>query len=228
MLNAATEKTRAGLLPIDNVLKYKINTKQVENYLQQKVNFLTKSSGEDIPISAETFHAGTAFYPIIVALPSDVLKDKGTYDDVRSIFDEKGAESTDYIRDDFKKFLQTMQYSDKDIKQLFEYKYKKQLGINANNALTLKKFQHTKKLRFGKNIDDSVVFTAIDPISVFHDMLTVQNDNRQFLVNVEKVIRIEDTNYEYFLSREIKSGKNSLKRNQENFFNNMGRKMRKG
>ena len=227
MLNVATEKTRAGLLPIDNVLKYKINTKQVENYLQQKINFITKNTGEDIPISAETFHAGTAFYPIIVALPSDVLKDKGGHDDVRSIFDEKGQESTDYIRDDFKKLLSTMQYTDRDIKMLFEYKNKKQLGINANNALTLKKFQHTKKLRFGKSDADSVVFTAIDPLAVFHDMLTVQSDSRPFLINIEKVVRIEDSNYEYFISREIKNGKNALRNKQQNFFTEMGRKMRK-
>ena len=110
---------------------------------------------------------------------------------------------------------------------LFEYKNKKQLGINANNALTLKKFQHTKKLRFGKSDADSVVFTAIDPLAVFHDMLTVQSDSRPFLINIEKVVRIEDSNYEYFISREIKNGKNALRNKQQNFFTEMGRKMRK-
>jgi hypothetical protein len=47
------------------------------------------------------------------------------------------------------------------------------------------------------------------------------------LINIEKVVRIEDSNYEYFISREIKNGKNALRNKQQNFFTEMGRKMRK-
>ena len=228
MSNISIEKTRAGLLPDDSVLKYEINTKMVESYLQKKVDWITKNTGEDkIPISAETFSAGTAFYPIIIALPSDVLKDKGASDDARSIFDVKGNENTDYLRDDFKRLLSTIQYRDKDMKLLFEYKYKKMYGINGNNAITLKKFQHAKKLKFGKNDEDSIVFVAINPTEVFHDMLKIDGDNRPFSTFVDKVMKIDDGNYQYFISREIKNNKKSLKNKQQNFFTKMGRKMSK-
>ena len=227
-MNISTEKTRAGLLPVDTKLQYKINTKMVEAYLQTKLNFLTQQNGEEeIPINAATFNAGTAFFPIIVALPPVVLKDKGDANSMTTIFDEKINEHTDYMRDDFHRFFSAIQYNNNDIKKMFDYNTKKNLGISTNNALTLKKFQHSKRLTFGKGNDDSVVFAVIDPIAVFHDMLEVNGDARNFKVYVDRVIKIEDSDYDYYVTREIVKSKKNLEKNAKNLFSKMRNKINK-
>lgn len=216
-------KTRAGIEPDDNYVVYNITTKMMENYLQSKIDFVVKQNGgEKVTVTANTFPAGSKFYPIILGFPDTILKYKeNPYEGVVSIIDTKSNDKIDYVRDDIQNIIKNLQYSDASIKKLFEEETKKLYGISTSNALTMKQFQRTKKLSRNKNDKDGIVCTVIDPLVMFHDMLTWVGDNRKFILSIERIKKIEDGNWEYKVVREIMKSKKKTEKALYSFFNNV-------
>ena len=75
---AQTDKTRSGLEPNRNKILYKINTKDVEEHLQNAINMLVKDlrdnkgkNVKDVKITVLTNPIAKFYRPFIIALPID-------------------------------------------------------------------------------------------------------------------------------------------------------------
>lgn len=204
-------KNRAGLQPVQQSKPFEIRTSQVKDYLQKKVNTLyaTAGKGEAPTINMYTTEISRKFYPFIIVLGTDCMKSYENDDDTKiDTFFQTNTDET-YVDLDEVLFnlFRNYTYNKSDQEAFFSDVFRREMGITKSSSVLLKSLRAPKLMTVNGGRDQVITF-MIDPIRVFHDMLTEEDDKREFLVHVKDIKKINIGEYRYLLKREIKSGKN--------------------
>ena len=214
-------KYRSGLVPTQSYRKvpFEITTEQVEEFIQKKIDIGTsilRSNGRDIPeikISVHSIQMTRSFAPFYLLLSTDALngsnkkqknKNKQTQKEL-DIFSGEPDErsSSTKIYPEIYEIVRRYLYGREDIKSMHR---------NRNNmkpVLTtelINRISGASKLKIQRFGDKSFVAVAIDPLKVFIDMLCEDYQsisNRNFIVWIEKIKKINMSNYKYYVTREI-------------------------
>lgn len=203
--------TRAGIMPDEKELPYTISTSDVEKYLQKKVNTLVERMNRDkgsnlnkIDVNVYTTEAGRNFLPFIIVLPLDVLdrKEKNKRNNTPSIFNTKDSDGTSRMLPEFFKLFSSYTYNKDDETAFFSEDWRRARGVSRQTSPILKSMR-TPKISNLENGKLKTVCFMLDPLRVFHDMLTRTDDNRSFKIEVDKWKKVQTGEYKYFLKRVV-------------------------
>ena len=226
--------TRSGIMPNEGELPYSITTTNVETYLQDKVNvILNRMAKEDgnypiksIDVRVYTTEAGKCFLPFIVVLPTDVLNGKRSKNpDVDAIFNQSCEDGSANMRPEFFNLFKSYVYTKDDEAAFFSDDWRRARRVDRSTSSVLKQYR-TPKVTNIENGKVQVVSFMLDPLRIFHDMLTMPNDNRSFKVDITKWQKIQSGEFRYEVVRLI-NGKNG-KKHKHSVADELNRKIRGG
>ena len=230
----ASLETRAGLQPSDKKLPYTVTTAQVEQYLQKKVDVLCnrdKSLPQNVDVRVYTTEVGSKFIPFVVVLPTSVLVDKSkkqNNDHIDGIFNinERSSKVEDLLKP-FKSLFVAYTYDSDDMKAFSSSDWRRARGVARTTSESLKKmvFPRISQFRGEGGRKTTVVIFLLDPLRVFHDMLKMNDDNRDFNVDIERWQKIKTGEFRYIMTRSVKHGKHK-RYNDTVIANELNRKMR--
>lgn len=209
-------KTRAGIVPSDRALPFSVTTSEVEEYLQKRVDAMVKAlseTGKKVPkvdIRVYSTEAGKSFIPFVVTLPVSVLTSKQRDDenDMEYIFNQKNEDRNVNINEYYYKFFSSYIYDKNDEEAFFSDVWRRQVGVYKNTSYTLKKLRTPKVFTSGGT---KYILFMIDPLRVFHDMVTSENDGRNFLITITNFKKMETGKFRYDFKREIADNKKNKK-----------------
>lgn len=226
--------TRSGIMPNEGELPYTITTTNVESYLQEKVNVIVNRMAKDnqdypiksIDVRVYTTEAGKCFLPFIVVLPTEVLNGKRSKNNnVDAIFNQSSEDGSANMRPEFYNFFKSYVYTKDDEAAFFSDDWRRARRVDRATSALLKQYR-TPKVSNMDNGKIQVVTLMLDPLRIFHDMLTMPNDNRTFKVEIPKWQKIQSGEYRYEVVRLI-NGKRG-KKHKDNIADELNRKMRGG
>lgn len=232
--NTTNFKTRAGIAPNEKELPYSITTHDVEEYLQGKIdvvlNRMASQNGtvkESIDVRVYTTEAGKSFLPFVVILPMDVLekRPKKSNKKVPSIFDTKGTDGSANMRPELYKLFSAFVFNKDDEQAFFSDDWRRARHVNRETSPVLKGLR-TPKVTSMENGRLQVVSFMIDPLRVFHNMLEIEGDTRQFKVDITGWQKMQTGEYRYDVNRVINKGKN--RKYRDTLADELNRKMRAG
>lgn len=222
--------TKAGIRPDENELPFSISTHQVEEYLQKKVNAVVNRIGEeDVQIQVYSTEAGKAFIPFMVILPTSVMKNgknKSQDKSIPRIFlggVETQEDTSANMKEEFYKVFSPYIYSKTDEAAFFSEDWRRARKVNRDTSPILKRYRTPRVSKFN-NGKETVVMLMIDPMRVFHDMLTIPDDNRQFKPEVTGWRKVQDGDFIYQMRRVL--NKNNKKKYKYTAMDELNRKMR--
>ena len=226
-------KTRAGIQPSEQELPFSITTADVEQYLQRKLNVVVNGmrqnnqySGDDIDVKVVTMEMGSKFIPFTVVLPMSVLKDKKRQPkNELSVFNPKDSDATVPIYDPIAKMFSSYTFDKADGDAFFSQDWRRARGVSTNNSAVLKSNRLPKIRRFNHGNMEKVIF-LIDPIRVFHDMLTMDNNPTNFRIEIENWQKIRAGEFRYDMKRVINKKKGKKGGDTDIFVNELNNKMR--
>lgn len=206
--------TRAGITPDEKELPYSITTADVESYLNKKMDVIcdqiAKKNGtdkEEIDVHVYTTEAGKDFLPFVVVLPMDVLKSKKQKNqNTASIFTPQDSDNACSMKDEYYNVFKPFIYNKDDEQAFFSDEWRRRVRVNRETSPVLKSLRTAKVQRMNGG-NTSVVIFMIDPLRVFHDMLKIDGDNRDFHIEIGNLQKINTGNYKYFMKRVINKGK---------------------
>ena len=213
-----TYKTRAGIQPSEQELPFNITTTEVEEYLQRKLNAVVNGmrqnglyKGDDIDVRVITVELGSKFIPFTVVLPMNVLKERQKYrpNDEPSIFNPKDSDGTVVIHDPIAKMFSSYTYDKNDGEAFFSADWRRARGVSTTTSAVLKRNRLPRVQKFGGNME-AVTF-LIDPIRVFHDMLMMENNNANFIIEINNWQKLRSGEFRYEMSRVIRNKKKGKK-----------------
>lgn len=223
--------TRSGITPDEKKLPYSIMTSDVEEYLQKKIDTMlnraanqNKDVDKDIEIRVYTTEAGKSFLPFVVILPISVLEDrrKQYKQNMPSIFDTKEYDGTANLRKEIYNVLSAYTFNKQDRELFKSDSWRREHGVNREATTVLLSLTTPKVVSMDGNL--KVVELMIDPIRVFHDMLKINNDQRNFTVKIEEWQKIQTGEFRYDIKRIINKGKG--KKYKNTIAEELNRKMR--
>lgn len=201
----ALEKTRAGLVPVETEVSFHITTEKANEFLQDKVDKLVNimnqkgTHQEDVNIRLLTLKCGKKFYPFMLLLPLSVLEGnkKKTNGSDLEIFNPQESEGTVNLKDAFYSLFGGYIFNKNDESSFFSATTRQNLGT-TNEIARFVKANRRPRIQKINNNNNKFVTLLIDPIRVFHDMLTdVNNKNERFGIEVGQLKQIKTGNYRY-------------------------------
>lgn len=224
-------RTKAGIRPDENELPFTISTSQVEEYLQKKVDAVANKIGDgEVNVSVYSTEAGKAFIPFMVTLPTKVMKDgkkSGDTKNIPSIFlggESQGTEVNANMRPEYFAVFSPYTYSKTDEQAFFSEDWRRARKVNRGSSVILKNYRTPKISKLQSNGGERVVLLMIDPLRVFHDMLTIPDDNRQFKPEITGLRKQKDGEYMYQMRRVL--NKNNKKKYKYTIMDELNRKLR--
>ena len=228
-------RTRAGITPNEAELPFSITTRQVEDYLQRKVDIVMNRGAnngetrEPIEVRVYTTEAGKSFLPFVIVLPIDALEDTGKKNKnnkkkMAAIFDTKSSEGTGNMKPALYELFRSYTYTKEDESAFFSEDWRRARRVNRETSPVLKGLR-TPKVTTMNDGNLQVVSFMIDPLRVFHDMLKMEGDNRSFKVEVQGWQKIQTGEYRYDVLRAVTKGKRG-KKYRDTFADELNRKMR--
>lgn len=225
-----TIETRAGLNPSDKNLPFTITTAQCEEYLQKKVDILCnrdKSLPNNVDLRLYTTSVGRKFVPFVVVLPMSVLVDDDKTDkDIDPIFSSNESGGVQHLQKPFMNLFKSYVYDKNDIRAFNSNEWRRARDVSRNAAEQIKRMAipRISSVKGGSGRVPYVTF-LIDPIRLFHDMLIIPDDNKDFLVDIPRWQKIKTGEYKYFVERCVKKGR---RRNEPGFAEELNQIMRGG
>ena len=216
----ALEKTRAGLVPVETEVSFHITTEKANEFLQDKVDKLVNimnqkgTHQEDVNIRLLTLKCGKKFYPFMLLLPLSVLEGnkKKTNGSDLEIFNPQESEGTVNLKDAFYSLFGGYIFNKNDESSFFSATTRQNLGT-TNEIARFVKANRRPRIQKINNNNNKFVTLLIDPIRVFHDMLTdVNNKNERFGIEVGQLKQIKTGNYRYQVFKIPAKKRNSDKR----------------
>jgi hypothetical protein len=211
-----TSKTRAGLVPAtSNEIPFDITTEKAQAYLSDriasvinKVNAASeKNKQREIPeIALATSRFSTKFAPLVVAFSMDALDKKNSYN-VPDIFNPEPDDNSVKLREEIYSVIYPYLYNSEDCKAFFTNQSKHDLLITTKAAREIKaasRFSIAEEKDGGRKV--RYVQALIDPLRLFHDMLTTDGAKEKFSVRIVSVEKIHDVNYRYKVMKQFKKG----------------------
>lgn len=224
-------KTRAGIQPSEQELPFSITTLDVEQYLQRKLNVVVNGmrqngqyNGEDIEVKIVTVEMGSKFIPFTVVLPMNVLRDKRRHPkDELSIFNPKDNDATVNIYEPIMKMFASYTFDKADGEAFFSADWRRARGVSTTTSAVLKRNRLPIVQKLNNGSMERITF-LIDPIRVFHDMLTMDANNTNFRIEIENWQKIRSGEFRYDMRRVVNKKKN--KKGGQSFADELNRKMR--
>lgn len=229
-------KTRAGINPTETELPFSISTHQVEEYLQKKIdvilNRVSQENGstdkESIDVRVYTTEAGGNFLPFVIILPMEALEEKAKKQNrnTPSIFNAKDADGTASMKPELYKLFSSYIYTKDDESAFFSEDWRRARRVRRETSPVLKSLR-TPKVTNMENGRLQVVSFMIDPLRVFHDMLSMKDDNRSFKVDINGWQKMQTGEYRYDVVRVVTKGGKG-KKYKDTLADELNRKMRAG
>lgn len=207
-------RTRSGLTPATRPnLPFSITTQQVEDFLQKKINVLCnkdKSLPQNVDIKVITIEAGKQFVPFVAILPEEVLAknhhcvtddEDGEAVEIDDIFDVHSENGSEEMLLAFKKLFAPYVYNKADRKSFKANDWRHARGVSINTSNILLDMVYPRVHKFKSADNAKYVIFLFDPIRVFHDMLKIDGDNRNFIVAITKWRKIEENMYKFTVER---------------------------
>lgn len=203
-------KVRSGVQASEDKIEYSITTTMAKEYLQSKFNLLAttaKKKGMNIPeinIMMYNEKLGKNFIPFFLILPEDVLIRNKETEDIPSIFK---SENSDHARlfGPYYEMLRAYTFNKDDKRAFRSTDWKRRAGIQSGkNIGTLLKYSTPKIENFGNG--GRKVIVLIDPIRLFHDMLTddsARKQNFEVLIEHWKEIDSATGNWNFVVNRKV-------------------------
>lgn len=229
---ASQLNTRSGLTPNEDRLPYSITTSNVESYLQKKIDTVmnraaleAKKEPEKIEVRVYTTEAGKSFLPFVVILPLDALEDRKQkkQSNMPSIFDTKSVDGTANLKKPIYEVLSAYVFNKQDGEAFKSDSWRRDHHVNREATGVLLSMR-TPKVVSMENGKLKVVELMIDPMRVFHDMLRIDSDNRQYRIQIESWQKIQTGEFRYDVKRVINKGKG--KKYKSTLADELNRKMR--
>ena len=229
---ASQLNARSGLTPNENRLPYTITTTDVESYLQKKIDVVMnraaldkKEEAEKISVRVYTTEAGKEFLPFVVILPLEALdgKENKKKNNMPSIFNTKEVDGTANLKRPIYEVLSAYVFNKQDGEAFKSDSWRRDHHVNreATNVLLSMRTPKVVSMENGKL---KVVEILIDPMRIFHDMLRIDGDNRQYRIQIESWQKVQTGEYRYEVKRVINKGKG--KKYKSTLADELNRKMR--
>lgn len=203
-------KTRSGLEPTQREIPYTISTDKAEEYLQGKINLAMK--GEEISIEMLTLNLGAKFAPFVLYLPESVCTSKKVHNTNELSLFQGDSDKKINIDQRIYKAIIPYTYNKDDENAFFSSAWRRQCGVSQKASSILKSLRkpHLAKFKGGKI---RLISVMIDPIRLFHDMLTSTNPEEakreRFRIYINECKKLKNGNCTYSISRERYTGKHS-------------------
>ena len=218
-----------------------LSTKHVQEYIQEKVDVvvatLRKSHPEyanlgNIQIQVCGAKASEKFVPLMIILPPAALQDEATTDDsVPTIFKERDEEGQLTLIPALEKLFKLWAYTKEDKKELLRNTTYQQRVLNINNR-TAQNIINWSVPRYRERKDgderSELIMFFIDPISIFHEMVSEVNETKNFTVEISDFKKIRHGEYEFRIvksygkNKKNKKGKSSLTQDIDSFLRRGG------
>lgn len=214
-----TVSTRSGLRESGNKLEYEITTTEVAMYLRSKFKMiedaLNAKGYKNVPSikpEVSSIRLGKHYAPLFVLLPKEVLSLKDYNPDIPSVFQpDRDTSDGAWLKQEYYALLFCYMYKRDDINAFRSGELRRQAGItNSRDMETLFKYSTPKitKSADENGAESLTVILILDPVRVFHDMLTdIQNPKQRFRVEISKTEKIDDRSYMYTVERLVKKKK---------------------
>lgn len=214
MASVIMYNTRAGLQPSMKELPYDISTKDVENYLQQKLNVVVgdmrkkgEYRGDDINVKLITMEVGNDFVPFAIILPPSILKERQkTRNNELGIFAPKQFDITRAIYNPIGQFLKAFAYNKEDSRAFISQEWRRRSGVSGQKAGMLKKYSNPVIDNYNNGKMETITM-FIDPVRVFYDMLKMDDYPTAYKVSIRKWNRIKNGEYNYKVYRVLDTAK---------------------
>ena len=204
-------ETRSGLRPDETRLPYVITPKDVQNYLQKRLDVVTnelRKQGkecQDVKIQdLISIEASNEFIPLVIFLPETaVVKKQKEQIKGNSIFAQSSKQPGIKLRDEIYNVLKPYVYSSKDRESFGTHLMKNTLKMSREKIYRIQEWTRPTWLKSKRSKDKNIVL-LIDPIRVFHDMLKYVDapQAKPFRINIENWKKKESGYYKYFVVRE--------------------------
>lgn len=220
-------RTKSGLKPDDNGVPFSITTQQVEKYLQQRVDVVTKSANIDsVEIKVYTTEPGKYFCPFVVVLPTSVLQNQNqsSEDDEPSIFTPNKSSKRIRLKPEIYHLFKLYIYNEDDEKAFFSNDWKNRTGVRSDASAALKQIRVPS---LQKSEGTEVIMFLLDPLKIFHDMLKYKDDNRQYRITIKTLKKIRTGEFVYGVERSLSNSKGN-KKYKDVLINEINKKLRGG
>lgn len=230
-------KTISGIAPTERrEIPYDVTTNEAEAFLQKKFDAIVKQMNreirkynedhpdeddypleDDVEVNLITNRMSSKFYPFVLVLPSSVLKDgsKKRGKNELDIFNPQHSEQNANMKKPMYDIIQPFLYDDNDKKSFFSTNFQHALKISSRTAGSLKANCRPKIHYFDKD-RVSYVVVLLDPLRLFHNMLTLVDDKTPYDIMIDNVEQLKAGNFKYHISRVAKS-KNKKNKKGLNF-----------
>lgn len=211
--------SKAGIRPNREMkVTYNISTTQVRQWLQNKLDVLLKNAGQDeVQFNLITINVAKNFAPMMAIFPMDVIQPDAAFEDIDPIFREDHDDKPKNINPVIKKLFEPYTYPESD-KQIFRSRtIKRDWGIENRFAPILEQLITPTILPIGNNGAGQVCF-LLDVIKIFYYMLEMDEDKRDYEIQIQNWQNQKSGEYTYRVARCIK-GKNKKTEYNEGTFN---------
>jgi hypothetical protein len=212
--NMANEN-RAKIMPNTKEVPFTITTPQVETYLQDKFAVVAKGMGVEAPeVAVVTLDAGRRFKPFLIAISTNILENyendnsnnKRNERELDMFHPQENSRETVRLKDPYHKLLRLYTYDKEDGHTFDKNLWRNPMGVKPDAVGILKSLRVPSVSRYANGSIERVT-ALIDPVRVFHDMLTVESDRRNFFIDIKETSEIRTGEWKYEVLRSVHGSK---------------------
>ena len=211
--------TRSNLRPITSREEWRITTDDVERYLKEKKINALPDDLKGTSIIVKTMNVGKYFLPFMVLLSMNAIEGNGnrSNNNELDIFNPDNSDGNKVnLKNAIYKALVPYVYNKQDEQAFFSSDWRRTRGVTSSMSSKLK-YNRTPHVQvFNKNTRNEMklVTLMIDPLRVFHDMVTdMSNPHEQFRINISSIEKIKECEYSYTFTKDPIFGKNKKDKN---------------
>lgn len=189
-----------------------LSTKDVQIYIQERVDFIVAAlrkkdpkyaNLKDIQVQVCGAKASEKFVPLMIILPPNALEDEATSNEnVPSIFLERDEEGQLSLIPMLQNLFKLWAYTKEDKKAFDTPRYQREININRSMAQNIINWS-VPRYRERKDGDErsELVMFFIDPIKIFHEMLSEEQETKSFSVYITSFKKIRHGEYDFRITK---------------------------
>ena len=209
------QMTRSGIKPDTSALRYNINTRAAEEFINKRFGAL-QSVGQNDKVLLYTASWSDKFSPFVVIMPMSVLKQRPRKNnngdsDALSMFtrtDNDNNGRTELLRDVFE-LMKMYMYTSADESALMSKSPSSLNSYRENFKLSYKNVEQFRSMRKPQVIKTKnggrYVAVLIDPVALFTDMLATDGNGQETTklpaISIKKITKITDGEASYEVER---------------------------
>ena len=210
---------RAGIQPErEKNPSFILRTTDIESSLQNKLNSLYSAAnmGKAPKIDIKSVEMSRMFYPFVVSLTPDCIYGNNEGETkINAFFHADNSEQYVKLEPIIFNLFKNYVYDKDDKKAFFSDSFRRELGLSKDKAVMLESLRQPKIMKFNNDKEEYIIF-LIDPLRVFHDMLTNDGEKQDFLLDIPrgKTKKINTGIYQYKVVKYPAGSKNKKGKNK--------------